>query len=319
MDSYPSRLHRAIRDRQTPALVGLDPRLDQLPGPLIDGVRRRCSQDGPAFVAAAFEEFCLRLIDVVSPLVPAVKPQSAFFEALGPPGAVALARVMRRARDAGLIVICDAKRGDIGSTAEAYARGYLAGDDPEAAAWPADALTVNPYLGPDTLEPFVRTAVERGAGLYVLVRTSNPGAGAFQDRLTAGRSVCQAVAEAVEQLSRAQAGEEPFGPVGAVVGATWPNELADLRERMPHCPLLVPGYGSQGGGARDVAAAFNGEGLGAVVNSSRAINFAHSREPYASRFSPSQWESAVEAATRDMIDALADNTPAGRLRHNADS
>lgn len=313
MTHYIERLHAAVRRTNTPALVGLDPRFDQLPPQVVEAAKRRSTSDRH-LQATAFEEFCCRIIDVVAPLVPAVKPQAAFFEELGPEGCVALANVIRHARRAGLIVICDAKRGDIGSTAEAYARGFLAGSDPNSAAWAADALTVNPYLGKDTLEPFVKVAVERGAGVYVLVRTSNPGAGTFQDRETDGVPLYRHVARIVEDLSHAtvcasQSKHDDFGCVGAVVGATYPQELAELREVMPHVPLLVPGYGAQGGSAADVAAAYRGDAFGALINSSRAINFAHTREPYRSQFGPGRWEDCVAAATRDMIAELRQAQP----------
>lgn len=312
--AYAARLHAAVRAKGTAALVGLDPRFDLLPGPIVQAAERRVSgTDRAALAAAAFEEFCVRLIDVVAPLVPAVKPQAAFFEELGPAGTTALARVIRHARAAGLLVICDAKRGDIGSTAEAYARGYLAGADPQAAPWGADALTVSPYLGADTLDPFVRTARERGGGVYVLVRTSNPGAGTFQDRATDGVPLFARVAQVVEELTAADLDADGFGCVGAVCGATYPAELGTLRASMPHAPLLVPGYGSQGGTSADVAGGFRADGLGALVNSSRGINFAHRSEPYRSTFGPDRWEEAALAATRAMIADLAAHTPAGRL------
>lgn len=319
--TYIARLHAAMLKKGTPALVGLDPRWDQLP-PEIQERARRDYDDPIVQVAAAFEEFCVRLIDVVAPLVPIVKPQAAFFEEWGPDGCLALARVMRYARAQGLLVICDAKRGDIGTTAEAYARAYLAGDDPQRTPWAADALTINPYLGVDTLEPFAKVARERHAGLYVLVRTSNPGASAFQDLAApVARSAADQpaqpiyahVADAVEQLAAAEAVDEGFSSVGAVVGATYPQELAMLRERMPHVPLLVPGYGSQGGTSADVAAAFRPNGLGAVINSSRAINFAYRQAPWKEQFRPDQWEAAAEAATRHMIADLATATPAGAI------
>jgi orotidine-5'-phosphate decarboxylase len=313
MTSFAARLTAAILRTQTPALVGLDPRFDQLPADLT--ARSASSGSDPGSCAAlACEEFCCRIIDVVAPLVPAVKPQAAFFEECGPAGCLALRNVIQHARRAGLIVICDGKRGDIGSTAEAYAQAYLAGEDPDAAPWGADALTVNAYLGADTLEPFVRVAEQRGAGIYVLVRTSNPGAAAFQDRVADGRTLYEYVAETVEQLADRTRGGGDFGAVGAVVGATWPKELAELRAAMPHAPLLVPGYGSQGGTAADVAAAFRDDGLGALVNNSRGINFAWTRKPYSEQFGPARWEDAVAAATRDMIADLAAHTPAGRLR-----
>lgn len=313
MSNFAARLHAAIKSKRTPALVGIDPRFDKLPRPCVEAAERRNPGDRWSLMAAAFEEFANGLIDVVAALVPAVKPQAAFFEELGPAGTAVLARVMRRAREAGLIVLCDAKRGDIGSTAEAYARGYLAGDDPDAAAWPADALTVNPYLGPDTLEPFVQVATERGAGIYVLVRTSNSQAGRFQDRENDPVPLYRDIGAVVENLASQHRGDDPFGPIGAVVGATCPEELAELRTAMSHVPLLVPGYGSQGGNASDVAAAFTPDGLGALINSSRNINFAHSRAPYAEQFGDDRWQDAVQAATKEMIADLAANTPAGRL------
>lgn len=309
---FATRLHDAIRTRKTPALVGLDPRLDWLPAEVL--TRARNEHDDPyAVAAAAFEEFCIRIIDVVAPLVPAVKPQAAFFEEYGPDGCLALARVMRYARAQGLIVIADAKRGDIGTTAEAYARAYLAGVDSQAAPWSADALTVNPYLGTDTLEPFVKVAKERGAGIYVLVKTSNPGAATFQDRRTEGQTLFGRVAEVVEQLSGSTADADGYGLVGAVVGATYPAELNELRLAMPHVPLLIPGYGSQGGTAADVAGGFDPQGLGAVVNNSRGINFAYRSGPFAAEFGEKRWEAAVEAATKQMIADLAVHTPAGKL------
>ncbi len=315
MTDYADRLHAAIQKKRTPALVGLDPRLDQLPTEIIEKARN-ASINEYEMAANAFEEFCKHIIDVVSPLVPAVKPQSAFFEQLGAAGCLALQRVISYARQAGLIVICDAKRGDIGSTALGYAKAYLAGEDPQAAPFAADALTVNPYLGSDTLEPFIETAVQRGAGIYVLVRTSNPGAASFQDHTEQDQKLYQKVAASVEE-SACQAASNAvgnYGCVGAVVGATYPQELQQLRRAMPHVPLLIPGYGAHGGGAVDVATAFDADGLGAIINSSRGINFAYNAEPYKEQFAPDQWEQAVELATKEMIKDIANNTPAGNLQ-----
>ncbi|QDU08940.1 orotidine-5'-phosphate decarboxylase [Gimesia aquarii] len=312
MHHFSDRLNAAIQNKKTPALVGLDPRFDWLPAEIVRSAESRHTTKAE-IVAGAFEEFCFRIIDVVAPVVPAVKPQAAFFEEWGPAGCAALQRIIKKARSAGLVVICDAKRGDIGSTAEAYARGYLAGENPESAIWAADCLTVNPYLGSDTLEPFVNVATERGAGIYVLVRTSNPGAGTFQDRKTDGTNLYECVAGVVEELALKTKGAGNYGAIGAVVGATYPEELSQLRALMPHTPLLVPGYGSQGAGAGDVAGAFDEGGLGAIINSSRGINFAIRKSPYSEKFSPTEWEQAVEAATHDMISDLATHTPAGNL------
>ena len=305
MQAFGDRLAAAVRLRQTPAIVGLDPRLAQLPEPIL----KSCQNAGLDRQAAAFAEFCCGVIDVVAPLVPAVKPQAAFFEELGPHGAAALANVIEYARRMGLLVILDGKRNDIGSTAEAYARGYLGTESP----WGADALTLSPYLGDDSLTPFVEVARQRGAGLFVLAKTSNPGGGQFQDLVAAGRPLYRHVAEHIERLAAADAGTSGYGSVGAVVGATYPEQLAELRSAMPHAWILIPGFGSQGATARDVSAGFAADGLGAIVNNSRSIIFAYARREYASRFSPGQWQEAVAAATRDMIEQLRVGTPAGKL------
>jgi len=291
-----TRLESRICSLNTPALVGLDPRWDQLPTEITAGN----STPDPEVAAEGFERFCCEIIDIVGPLVPAVKPQIAFFEQLGPAGITAVHRIMHHARQKDLVVIADAKRGDIGSTAAGYADAWLDGDTNKA-AFPADALTVNPYLGEDTLRPFVETAVARNAGIYVLVRTSNEGAAVFQDRRTDGTTVFEAVADTVQRLNEQHRGDDQWGPVGAVVGATWPQELADLRSRMPNTPFLVPGYGSQGGTASNVAAAFGSSPAGALVNSSRAINFAWSRPEWKKQFTEEQWRDAVRAATEKMI------------------
>jgi orotidine-5'-phosphate decarboxylase len=286
-------------------VVGLDPRWEELP----DALRTGPSSDYAA-KARTYASFCCQVIDVVAPLVPAVKPQAAFFEELGPAGMGALAEVIAYAQSHGLLVIVDGKRSDIGSTAEAYARGYLGRG---RSAWNADALTVSPYLGDDSLAPFVETAHERGAGLFVLVKTSNPGSGMLQDAASDGQPLYRRVAQHVERLAAEGAGDCGYGSVGAVVGATYPEQLAELRAVMPHAWFLVPGYGSQGGTAADVSAGFDANGLGAIVNNSRGILFAYNRPEYAERFGAARWQEATEAATRDMISCLRGETPAGRL------
>lgn len=313
MTGYAERLNQRILSLATPALVGIDPRWDWLPSPVRQDAESRSSNRHER-TAYAFESFSKQLIDIVGSLVPAVKPQVAFFEQLGVPGFRALSNVMQYARRAGLIVIADAKRGDIGTTAEAYADAWLAGEDPEAAAWPADALTINPYLGGDSLQPFVKLAKQRGAGLYVLVRTSNPGAAEFQDRVSDRVPLYSVVANSVQELSEStrELGQT-YGCVGAVVGATWPTQLRELRQQMPAVPMLIPGYGAQGGTSADTSGAFGPDGLGAIVNSSRGINFAWQRKPYSERFGEERWQDAIEAATRDMIQDLRENTPAGSL------
>jgi len=297
-----------VLERQTPVMGGLDPRYDLQPS----GWRPGGSQPGLGARAEAFAAFCRGVIDVVAPLVPIVKPQAAFFEELGPAGMAALAEVIGYAQKKGLLVVLDGKRNDIGSTAAAYAAGYLGRGD--ASAWGADALTVSPYLGDDSLTPFVETAVRRAAGIFVLVKTSNPGGRTFQDLTAQGRPMYEHVGAMVEKLAAETVGACGDGTVGAVVGATYPEQLAQLRRQMPHTWLLVPGYGSQGGTARQVAGAFDERGLGAVINNSRGILFAYRDSRYAQEFGESRWQAAVEAATRHMIDELSTETPAARLR-----
>jgi orotidine-5'-phosphate decarboxylase len=305
---FADRLDAAVRRSGNPVLVGLDPRASMLPEGLLPG-----GDNAPLTEQAeAFTRFCRGVIDVVALLVPAVKPQAAFFEQLGPPGMVALADVVGYAQEKGLLVIFDGKRNDIGSTATAYAEGILgpAGQSP----WGADALTVSPYLGGDTLVPFVVVAAQRGAGVFVLVKTSNPGGGMFQDLVAEGLPIYEHVARFVESLAEKAVGTSGYGSIGAVVGATYPQQLVELRAIMPHAWLLVPGFGSQGGTAGDVAGAFDAEGTGAIINNSRGIIFAHARRPYAERFGARRWQEAVEAATRDMIEQLRAETPAGKLQ-----
>ena len=311
MHHFADRLTAAVRRTKTPALVGIDPRLDNLPAPL----RPTAESPSPEQIATAFVQFSKGVIDVVAPLVPAVKPQSAFFEQIGPAGTVALGTVIQYARGKGLVVITDAKRNDIGSTATAYAQAYLG--PPDSTPFASDCLTVSPYLGEDSLEPFVEVAQQNGNGIFVLVKTSNPGGGRFQDLVADGQPVYQHVAQLVNQLALNTPGQDAshsYGCVGAVVGATYPEQLDALRQSMPNTWLLVPGYGAQGGGASDVAGGFDEQGLGAIINSSRGIIFAHEREEFRDKFSPQDWQRAVEAATLEMIAGLAAETPAGKLQ-----
>jgi orotidine-5'-phosphate decarboxylase len=305
--SFADRLDAAVRRCRNPVLVGLDPRSESLPA----GILPDPKQANWAETAAAYGRFCRGVIDVVAPLAPAVKPQAAFFEQLGPDGMTVLAAVIAYAQQKGLLVILDGKRNDIGSTATAYAQGMLGagGQSP----WGADALTVSPYLGDDSLQPFIDVACQRAAGVFVLVKTSNPGGKMLQDLMADGRPIYRHVADYVERQAAATVGACGYGAVGAVVGATYPAQLAELRAAMPHTLFLVPGFGSQGGTARDVAAAFDAAGRGAVVNNSRGIIFAHALKPYSERYGAARWQEAVEAATRDMIAQLRADTPAGKL------
>ena len=276
MSAFADRLAEAVR-RDGPLCVGLDPRFEMLP------TYYRKFPPG-----VAIEMFCLKVLELVRPFCAVVKPQAAFFELLGPEGFSAMQSVLWRTRELGFATILDAKRGDIASTATAYA-GAAFGED----VWNADALTVNPYLGHDAVEPFIRAAraATPARGLFVLVRTSNPGGGLFQNALSDGVPFFRRVAEAVVDWNDGGTGECGFGDVGAVVGATHPKELAELRGAMPGVWFLVPGYGAQGGTAEDVRTAFRNDGLGAVVNSSRGVVF-----PF--RPDDADWEAQIVAAAR---------------------
>jgi len=292
---FGDRLSSAVHSHGNPVCVGLDPRLAQLPASL-----RANGLDSFADQALAFERFCCEIIDIVCGMVPIVKPQSAFFEELGPHGLMALAKVCHYAASKGLLVIMDAKRNDIGTTAAAYANAYLGRSN--ASPFGCDALTVSPYLGTDSLEPFVSRCQSTGSGLFVLVKTSNLGSGFLQDCVADGITVSERVANYVqEQALATSSSQQSYGSIGAVVGATYPEQLAEMRRIMPNAWLLIPGYGAQGGSAKEVVLGMDHEGLGAIVNSSRGIIFAYENPKYAAATS---WQHSIELATNDMIEAL---------------
>lgn len=297
MPHFADRLAEAVRRKQSPLMVGLDPRVGQLPDELRPAEGASLDE-----IADAFLSFCRGVIDVAADQTPIVKPQAAFFEQLGPAGMATLGEVIRYARDAGLLVCVDGKRNDIGSTAQAYAEGWLGRDS----AWRGDALTVSPYLGDDSLTPFVQVAAEREAGLFVLVKTSNPGGALWQDLDAEGETLYRRVGVHVESIARDTAGDCGYGVAGAVVGATYPQQLAELRAAMPHTWFLIPGFGAQGGSAADVAGGFDAQGLGAVVNSSRGVIFAYekNRTP--------DWRDAVREAASTAREQLLAAASGGR-------
>ncbi len=297
MTHFGDRLTEAVRKCGNPLCVGLDPRWESLPAE----IRRRHGGDSLESVAAGFEEFCTRVLELTGPLVSVVKPQAAFFELCGPAGMAVMQRLLQRARAMGLLTILDGKRNDIASTATAYADAAFGGLTVAGRVlpvWQADAVTVNPYLGRDAVEPFLVSARRAGGGIFVLVRTSNAGSGLFQDLRVDDRPVYQHVGAAVAAWAREHVGECGLGDVGAVVGATYPEEMALLRQQMPEAIFLVPGFGAQGGSARDARLAFRADGSGAIVNSSRGITF-----PFAP--DDPRWEDKILAATRDTIAQLA--------------
>ena len=251
--TFADRLAAEVERKRSQLVVGLDPRVDLLPVELRGDVSR----------------FCCGVVDAVAPHVVAVKPQLAFFEALGAAGIAAFEQVCQYAKRAGLLVIADGKRGDIGSTARAYSEAYIEGDPPLA-----DALTVNPWLGRDAVEPFLGAVRRGGVGIFVLVRTSNAG-GDLQDVvLKDGRPMWHYVAELVDEWGADTAGEVGLSSVGAVVGATHPRAVAEARRLMPRTILLLPGVGAQGGSIADLARAFQSGPASAVVPVSRSVIYA---------------------------------------------
>jgi orotidine-5'-phosphate decarboxylase len=256
---FSDRLADAVDLKRSQLVVGLDPNPDLFP------VELRADED----VAAACSRFCCGLVDAVAPYAVGVKPQLAFFEALGADGCRAFEEVCRYARLAGLLVIADAKRGDIGSTARAYAAAYL-----ESGL--ADALTVNPYLGSDSVEPFLLAARRTGSGVFVIVKTSNAGSADLQDlKLSDGRPLWHQVAELVCEWAQGTVGDRGLSNVGAVVGATYPRAVGEARRIMPQSVLLLPGVGAQGASPGDVARAFTSGPASALVTASRSVIYAH--------------------------------------------
>jgi orotidine-5'-phosphate decarboxylase len=308
---FADRLFAEIRRVGNPVVVGIDPRPEELPPALIEQFPG--THQG---VADALNRFGCEVVDAVAPLVAAVKFQAAFYEAYGPPGLAALHATVEHANQKGLIVVFDGKRNDIGSTAEAYARGYL-GKVPVGGAfdlsWHAHALTVNPYFGSDGIAPFTKVAAREQKGVFLLVKTSNASSREFQDLVADGKPLYRHVADRLLSWAQPHRGAEGYSFIGAVIGATYPAQLAELRAALPGVVFLIPGYGTQGGTAVDVAPAFDENGLGAIVNNSRGITFAYERPAYHARFG-ADWQAAIAQATRDMIDDLAANTKAGKLR-----
>ncbi|HEX7526379.1 MAG TPA: orotidine-5'-phosphate decarboxylase [Gaiellaceae bacterium] len=265
---FADRLAEAVERKHSQLVVGLDPVVEHLPDELC-----REAERGRADAASVFARFCCGIVDAVAPHAVAVKPQSAFFEALGADGVRAFEEVCDYARAAGVLVIADAKRGDIGSTARAYASAFV---EPRGDAPPlADAVTLNPYLGGDSIEPFLAACRRSGAGLFCLVKTSNPGGADVQDAMLAdGRRLWEHVAGLVHEWGDGLVGDRGLSAVGAVVGATFPREVAQARSLLPQAVLLLPGIGAQGGAPADVAAAFAAGPASALVSASRSVIYA---------------------------------------------
>ena len=266
-------LQERIRAMKNPTVAGLDPKPEYVPPHILEACYK---EYGPTLegAAEAIYRFNCGLMDALCDIVPAVKPQSAYYERLGWRGMEVLERTIRYAKEKGFFVIADVKRGDIGSTAQAYSEAWLgttAVGEARLSAFGADCLTVNGYMGSDSINPFIETCKAEDKCLFVLVKTSNPSSGELQDMVAGDRVVYKVMGDLTERLGKGTAGKYGYQITGAVVGATYPSDLRELRRRLEHTFFLVPGYGAQGGTADDVRFAFNKYGHGAIVNSSRGI------------------------------------------------
>jgi len=287
---------------QNPSVIGLDPDIRKIPACYKVNAK---SNNPIEAVANVIYEFNRDVIDTVADLVPAVKPQMAFYEKYGSYGVATFEKTVVYAKSKGLVVVEDAKRNDIGNTAQAYADGHLGCvdllDGSRTSSIDADFLTVTPFLGSESLHPFIDVCVKNSKGIFVLVKTSNTSSGEIQDVVASdGMTISQSIAKYVSEQADTFTGEHGYSSIGAVVGATYPEEAVTLRKIMPKSYFLVPGYEAQGGGAKDILPCFNEDGLGAIVNSSRGILYAHMSETERQQCSRDEYLQCVVAATITM-------------------
>ena len=292
MKYFIDKLQQKVEEKNSRICVGLDPHLDLLPQTVINPELLKDIEANQEEIAAAVLKFNQNLLDAVADMTAVVKPQMAFYEKMGVPGMKCLWQTIAYAKSKNLLILLDGKRNDIGSTAKAYAESYL-----EKKQVFADSITINPYLGRDGILPFLENS-ERGA--FALLRTSNPSAVDLQDlKLADDRKVYQAVGDFLQQLGKDYIGECGYSNLAAVVGATYPKELKEIRNQLESVFFLIPGFGAQGGGAVDIKAGFDNQGRGAIVNSSRGINFAYRKEEY-SNFGAENYAKAARAAAEKM-------------------
>lgn len=297
-------LIQKIKETNNPTVMGLDPRYDMIP----EVVRNKYSNDLEG-ISKAILEYNKQLIDNTYDIIPAIKPQLAFYEMFGIEGMKAFKETCKYAKEKGMIVIADAKRGDIGSTAKGYSNAYLGetkiGEETISVFDNIDFLTVNPYLGVDSITPFVEDCIKYDKGIFVLVKTSNPSSGELQDlKLENGEKVYEHVASLVEKWGEEVRGDSGYSSVAAVVGATYPEQLKEIREKAPHTYFLIPGYGAQGGKAGDIALGFDKNGLGGIVNASRSLMCAYKSDLWKDEFTEEDYGKATRAEAIRMRDEL---------------
>ena len=292
-----------IKETGNPTVMGLDPRYEMLPKCVTEKYPQ--TLEG---VAQAIVEYNKELIDATCDIIPAIKPQIAFYEMYGIPGMEAFKETCSYAKSKGMVVIADIKRGDIGSTAQGYSNAYLGKTkigETEQSIYDIDFVTVNPYMGTDCVKPFIEDCKKYNKGLFILVKTSNPSSGELQDlKLEKGEEVYTTVAKLVENWGEELRGEYNYSSIAAVVGATYPEQLKQIRETAPHTYFLIPGYGAQGGKVEDIALGFDSNGLGGIVNASRSLMCAYKSDLWKDKFSEEDYAKATRAEAIRMRDEL---------------
>ncbi|MBO6233788.1 MAG: orotidine-5'-phosphate decarboxylase [Clostridia bacterium] len=297
------KLIEKIKETGNPTVMGLDPRFEMLPECVTNKYPK--TLEG---VAEAIIEYNKALIDATYDIIPAIKPQIAFYEMFGIPGMKAFEETCKYAKEKGMIIIADIKRGDIGSTAAGYSNAYLGKTkigDIEQSIFDVDFVTVNPYMGTDCVKPFIEDCKKYNKGLFILVKTSNPSSGELQDiKLESGEEVYTNVAKLVEKWGEELIGEYNYSSIAAVVGATYPKQLEDIRKTAPHTFFLIPGYGAQGGKTEDIALGFDDNGLGGIVNASRSLMCAYKSDRWKNEFEEKDYAKATRAEALRMKEEL---------------
>ena len=300
------RLIEKIKQMNNPTVIGLDPRYEMLPKFVAEKYNEDLEGVGKAII-----EFNKNIIEATCDIIPAIKPQIAFYEMYGIPGMKAFEETCRYAKEKGMIVIADSKRGDIGSTAQGYANTFIGrtkiGENEEP-IYDIDFVTVNAYMGTDCVKPFIESCKKYDKGIFILVKTSNPSSGELQDlKLENGEEVYTRMAKLVENWGEELIGEYGYSSVAAVVGATYPKQLQEIRKIAPHTYFLIPGYGAQGGKAEDIALGFDANGLGGIVNASRSLMCAYKSDRWKNEYTEEQYAEATRAEALRMREELINN------------
>ena len=306
MQNFSDHLIAIIRKKNSCVVVGLDPHFKLIP----DDIKQKflnLHKPSLEYAARVILEFNIQVIDIITPYVGIVKPQIAFYELYGWWGIWAYAETIKYAKEKGLIVIGDVKRGDVPTTAEAYANAHIGEvyvNDTIETPFAADAVTVNPFLGTDSILPFIQTAKKHNKGIFILVKTSNPLSGEFQNLICGKKKLHEIIAEKTNEWGKDLIGKEGYSAIGAVVGATFPKEITTLRKVMPIAFFLVPGYGAQGATVQDIKYCFNMDGLGAIINASRSILYAYDISPWKGKYGITAWKEATREALIKMNEEI---------------